>query len=240
MKNVQKQISIFSGLAALLTVVILSPAMESAYAAVDCTPWWTGDRCRGDQLNNDDREGLRADVVVTDFTTSANCDPSGNGFALVSIWMVYPNGAWTETGTAQGNVAGNCYTDEREYLAWTTTSSPSTYTEQYVRDVSVNDDITYEISDTNGDKTWQVISEGTTRINLVTAYLTGNYMITGLEATDDATSVPKTTVDTIQYYDGSSWTNWASGANNSVLDGWIKDCTTNSSTKVGVTGTAAC
>ena len=238
-KDNKKQISVISGIVALLAVAAVSPVVESAYAASDCSGFFN-DRCRGTQTNTQNHEGMKADVVVTNFATSSNCDPSGDGFAAVSIWMIYPNGAWIEIGTAQGQIDGSCYSDEREYLAWTTTSSHSTYTEEYVRNVGVGNDITYEISDTNGDKTWKVISEGITRKNLVTAYLTGTEMQTGLEATDDQTSIPKTTQDTIKYYDGSSWNNWTSGSNSNELDGWIRDCSSHSSTKVGVGGTAGC
>lgn len=241
LKEDKQRIIILTATVLLVTTFGISPAIQSAFAESDCSQRiliWNA-RCRGDQTNYDNRDGMKAKIKVSDIVTSSDCSPNNNGFALIGIWMVFPNLAWIETGVAQGKIEGTCYTDEKEYLAWTGTSSHSTYHEEYVRDISLGDRIRYEISDTNQNKTWQVISDGQIRKNLVTAYSHGTKMIVGLEANDDAASVPATTIKSIKYYDENSWHRWTDGSNSKDLDGWIIDCQKHK-IKVGIGGKTEC
>ncbi len=218
------------------------PNVHPAYGAENCD---SGGKCLGtqelDSTVSFDQSGIKALVDIPNITTSSTCAPNGNGFGVVSTWAFFANGEWIGIGVASGQIDGICYDSEEHYYL------------EYMQDFDVNEfklsgspspgeDIYFQVSDTNNDDTWQAYVDTSQAASLIMDFDYASETSTGVEATDNNISVPKTSITNVQEHDGTDWDYWTyNDREYDQQEGWIVQCTPNyKNIAVGVGGTESC
>lgn len=237
-----KTTKILSTVIPILVAIALLPTMDLAFAAENCD---SGGKCIGteelDSTSSFDQSGIKVRITIPNITTSSSCDPSGNGFAVLGTWALFANGEYIEIGVASGQIDGTCYdSEEKHYLVIYQDGSYNEYV--LTGSVSPGNNIYYEISDTNNDKTWKAYAAGSQRASLIMDYDWASTTITGVEATDNNVSVPKADIKYIKEHDGSNWSYWTTNDQEyDIQEGFITQCTPAYKTiKVGVGGSETC
>ncbi len=157
---------------------------------------------------------------VTDLAVPDYC----SYHAEVTQWEKFSNGDWAEIGFTVGvSKTFGCATSEVMYYAY---SIGNVYTDAKIADVGIGTTHTFEISDTNTDKTWDIIQDGTVRKQVTFAYTVASPQI-GAETTTDSPTIPPTAQYLIQKFVSGSWQGWTEGGfsvlpSNAPL--WVKNC----------------
>lgn len=237
-----KNAKILSTAIPILVAIALLPTIGLAFAAQNCD---SGGKCIGTEelysTQSFDQSGIEAKITIPNMTTSSNCDPSGNGFALIATWAFFANGEWIEIGAASGQIDGTCYdSEEKHYLAYK--QDGNYYEFVLTGSISPGNIITYKISDTDNDDTWQAYTDGSQRASLIMDYDYAKETATGVESIDDDVSIPKTDIKFIREHDGSNWSYWTTNdIEYDEQEGFITQCTPAYKTiKVGIGGSETC
>lgn len=194
-----------------------------AYAAT-CTP---SNHCyaieREEGLTN---YGNKFTTIISDLTLPNYC----NNFITVEQWIAFPNGDWVEMGTMVGYnpTSQTCHSSEKTFSAKSISGS---YSESTHSGVTVGNQYTYELSDTNKDKTWLVERSGTQLATITVTHSNAVGMDVGAETTVDS-GLPKTHLWDISWYKSTGvWEFWGAadffGEVPSTSPLWILNCSPN-------------
>jgi hypothetical protein len=187
--------------------------------------------------------GEKHTEIVADLTTSTTC-PTNSEFIDEEGWIVFANNDWIESGFTKGFLQGVCRTSEHSFDAW---SIGGFYQEFDLGAVSIGSTQTYEMSDTDQDKTWEVYDNGISTAQITMTSATAANVQEGEETSYYSSTASKTDISSIQTFSGTppGWINLASGTNPYVQDTsqglWISNCSPSyTHITTGMGGTASC
>lgn len=201
MANRHRYIPIAAGLAAVEAIALIGVAQEPAGAHTD-RRYATGT----ETSSNYGTASTRNDQSVT-------CSGSGEGFVFHDMWQgVQADAGWVEAGTSYCDSG-----DPAAKYVWAYRSSSGTYYENVLsRNVPLNQDVNWKITNPNGSK-WEVYINGSVRatvVGLSDGSFAANTADVGLEVHPNRYNsvVPASTVHKnldFQATMGGNWTDWS-------------------------------
>jgi len=176
------------------------PYMFNAYAT-DCSV----SHCYAQLTHTNSNNGNQYTSIIANLG-STSCGT----FGAVTQWVGFANGDWLESGYATGTVGGSCYSSgqERSYYVIYIAATNS-YTEYNVGSLTAGTTKTFEISDTDQNRYWQIVIGGSTVANnLLMSSATSTNVQVGEEGdvnNPSSTFIPSTHLYSIQKYSSGSW-----------------------------------
>lgn len=161
------------------------------------------DHCWAEEYNQVTNYGNSFTTIITNLVAS-NCN---DYFATVEQWIRLPNGDWLESGFTTGTFNGSCISNEISFHG----GQVGSYFEVNDGTATIGSTKTYEVSDTNKDKTWLYKINSSTVGTKTVTYTSGTGQQVGAETTDDLVTIPKTHIWDIQMYKTTGWSFWTTG-----------------------------
>jgi hypothetical protein len=209
-----QSVGIFTAATLLLPTLI---AAQSAYAThcADST------HCYGIEYNSVTNYGNSFTTIITDMSMTSTC----SYVLTVEQWIDLPNGDWMEQGfTIGGFIDQPCATSEVNFHAKRISGVYHDYNDGAIL---VGQTKTYELSDENKDKRWDVKINGATATNFVIPYTSGIGQQVGTETSHHSPTLPKTHVWDVAMLKTTGWAYWATGTLTQESPMWIINCTPN-------------
>lgn len=206
-----------------LTTLPLVPLVNNSDQNAYATHCEDLTHCHGIEQNFTTNWGNSFTTIVTDMAMTQTC----SYVLTVEQWVVLPNGDWMENGFTIGGFVDPsqpCADTESNFQA---KRISGTYNDYNDGTVAIGSTITYELSDTNKDKRWDVKVDGASVSNFVIPYSSGIGQQVGTETSHHSPTLPKTHVYDVAMYNINGWEYWGTGEFAQESPMWIINCTPN-------------
>jgi hypothetical protein len=193
-------------LISILPIMMLTVGFSTQEA--DAAKCYTPDHCYALHRYNDATvNGLKYNTIVSDMVPITPCST----VMVAAGWVALPNGDWLEAGFTSGSLAGNCYSTKQGYYAYQDSFG---YSEYNAGTLTVGSTHTFEISDANTDKYWNIKRNTSNLAQVLMAYSYGTVADRGIEGNRNNPStswIPTTHFWNGQKYQNGAWSNISGG-----------------------------